>query len=179
MASNRYVIEYAKTARSSCKNAKCKGKIAEGELRIGKVVHGKFQGEERDMHQWYHAACAFDAQARARSGTKKIDSPAVFEAGWDAVKDDDKKKVEDFIAGKNMPHLKEKPKAAAAKPKKKKKADSEDDDGGDDSGSDAEKPKKKAKAAPKKKKAESDDDGSADDEIVPKSSKRGPPKNRD
>lgn len=27
MASNRYVIEYAKTGRSGCKNTKCKGNV--------------------------------------------------------------------------------------------------------------------------------------------------------
>jgi len=172
MSSNKHVVEYAKTGRSSCKNTKCKGKIETGELRIGKVAPSPFGDGE--VTNWFHAACIFDAQTRYRGDSKKIENHSSFHSGWSDLKSEDQKKIEDYIAGKNLPTLK-------SKPKKKKKADSEDDDGGD-SGSE-EKPKKKAKAAPKKKatkkKASSDDDdGDSDDEIVPKTTKRGPPKHR-
>lgn len=92
------------------------------------------------MTNWYHAGCIFDAQSRQRADTKKIASASDL-GGFADIKDEDKKKVEEFIAGKNLPVFKN-------KPKKKKKADSEDDDGGSDSD---DQPKKKAKAAPKKK----------------------------
>ncbi len=38
MATNEYVVEYAKTGRASCKNTKCKKNIAAGDVRIGKVL---------------------------------------------------------------------------------------------------------------------------------------------
>ncbi len=37
MATNEYVVEYAKTGRASCKNPKCKKNIGTGDVRIGKV----------------------------------------------------------------------------------------------------------------------------------------------
>lgn len=93
------------------------------------------------MTNWFHAGCVFDAQTRQRADSKKIDSSSVL-TGFGDLKAEDQKKIEEFIAGKNIPSFKDKPK------KKKKKADSEDDDGGSDSD---DQPKKKAKAAPKKK----------------------------
>ncbi len=41
MATNEYVVEYAKTGRASCKNTKCKKNIAAGDVRIGKVLGNK------------------------------------------------------------------------------------------------------------------------------------------
>lgn len=204
MSTNTYVIEYAKTGRSGCKDKDCKksgnNKIDAGEMRIGKNSPNPFSQEEGDTKlDWYHPACWFATQTRMRAGSKKVEATDDLE-GYDKLKADDKATVKDLIAGKGVGAKKakapakkaagkkrkagsdddddeeeEKPKKKKAAPKKKKAAASDDDD---DEGSDEEKPKKKkAKAAPKKKKAAaSDDDDEGSDDEKPK--KKAAPKKK-
>jgi hypothetical protein len=54
MSSNSYVIEYAKTARASCKNKPCKDKkIEKDSVRVGKVSPNPFS--EGDFKTEYAA----------------------------------------------------------------------------------------------------------------------------
>jgi len=145
MATNTYVIEYAKSGRSKCHDKKCEdGMIAQGVLRIGKVGPNRFS-EGDTKTDWFHAKCIFSALTRARPSTKKIESVDDL-AGFDGLEADDQAKVKKYIEDKDTSAAK---KGTKRKASKKKKDD--DDDGGDDE-------KKKPKKKPAKKKDDDEDD---------------------
>jgi len=155
MASNTYVVEYAKTARSKCKDSKCKETIEKDVLRIGKQFPSPF-GDDTSC-DWFHAPCIFSALTRARAGTKKIESSADL-SGFDDLKSADQTIIENLISGKEGSSSTKKAtsgakKAAPAKKKAtKRKAKEEDDDDEDEDDEEEEevaKPVKK-KAAVKK-----------------------------
>jgi len=122
MAENKYIIQYAKSGRASCKDKKCGEGIANKQLRIGKIYANHLR-EGETKTDWFHAKCVFSALSRARSGTKKIDSTDDL-IDFDSIEADDQALVKDLIAAGYS-------KAAATKrkaPKKKKKDDDDEDD---------------------------------------------------
>jgi len=183
---DRFKVENSTTDKATCKNTKCKGKIAKAALRIGKVGKNPFSDTGAELMQWYHAKCIFDAQSRARTAKKKVESPDDME-GFDTLATEDqdtiKQLIEDAKAGKTSSEMAAPKKAAAKKRKAKDDSDDDDDkprkrnaprratqkkkqvDSDEDDESEEEKPKKKTpkrKAASKKKK-DSDEDAAEDD----------------
>eukprot|EP00039_Didymoeca_costata_P007541 m.100947 g.100947 ORF g.100947 m.100947 type:complete len:1020 (-) comp13730_c0_seq1:96-3155(-) len=80
-------VEYAKSSRSSCR--KCKSSIAQGTLRIAKLVQNpKFDGV---MPQWYHQSCFWEWK-----GSSAASSVSEFE-GFDSIKWDDQKAIEEKL----------------------------------------------------------------------------------
>jgi len=80
-----YCIEYAKSNRSSCKV--CKAKIEMDALRVGTISPGP---GDYDLTSWRHMTC--HKITSALSGTSVL-------TGFDALKEADKKKVEEWLAG--------------------------------------------------------------------------------
>lgn len=75
-----FQVEYAKSGRSTCKG--CKSAIAQGELRIGKMVQSPhFDGE---IPLWHHRACLFKRE--------KIANEALL-IGLDNLRPDDAKSL--------------------------------------------------------------------------------------
>eukprot|EP00727_Mastigamoeba_balamuthi_P004120 m51a1_g13705 putative dna ligase 3-like (376) ;mRNA; r:76489-77931 len=77
MASDaKFVVEYAKTARATCKEKKeCPTHtIEKGTLRIGKVYASDRFTEGGEQTEWYHPACIFANLKRTRPATRKIES---------------------------------------------------------------------------------------------------------
>ena len=50
------------------------------------------------MKVWYHARCMFETLQRARTTTKKIETPADLE-GFADLKDTEKDEIKQFIKG--------------------------------------------------------------------------------
>ena len=78
--SDKFVIEPAKTGRSTCKE--CKVNIAQGDHRIGKVKANPFSGDggaEDVMTTYYHTKCFFTAQLRSRAATAKVEDTSDLE----------------------------------------------------------------------------------------------------
>ncbi|KMQ90451.1 dna ligase 3 [Lasius niger] len=92
-----FAVERAKTGRAKCKRCKCT--IEKGEMRIGKYVTSFF-ADGKLMPAWHHVACLFEAFAKQRATTKRIDDPAENVKGWEQLSDDDRKiildKLEEF-----------------------------------------------------------------------------------
>ncbi|CAL1678471.1 unnamed protein product [Lasius platythorax] len=92
-----FAVERAKTGRAKCKRCKCT--IEKGEMRIGKYVTSFF-ADGKLMPAWHHVACLFEAFAKQRATTKRIDDPAEDVKGWEQLSDDDRKiildKLEEF-----------------------------------------------------------------------------------
>jgi len=99
-----FAVERAKTGRAKCKRCKCA--IEKGELRIGKYV-ASFFSDGKLMPVWHHVTCLFDAFAKQRASTKRIDDPAEDVKGWEQLSDDDRKvildKLEEFEKSCNYP----------------------------------------------------------------------------
>lgn len=64
-----FIAEYAKSGRSTCKQ--CKTAIADGELRIGKLVPNPYKAGS-EMPLWYHRDCMFDNLRKGRAGKVRI-----------------------------------------------------------------------------------------------------------
>jgi hypothetical protein len=94
MANNEYVVEYAKTGRSTCKHKPCRKTIAQGEVRVGKVVDSYFhEGKQID---WFHLTCIFDHLSKARKTTKVISDVSDLH-GIEALKDVDQQHITELI----------------------------------------------------------------------------------
>eukprot|EP01104_Vermistella_antarctica_P004545 TRINITY_DN1497_c0_g1_i2.p1 TRINITY_DN1497_c0_g1~~TRINITY_DN1497_c0_g1_i2.p1 ORF type:complete len:368 (-),score=94.81 TRINITY_DN1497_c0_g1_i2:701-1747(-) len=89
-------VEYAKTGRSTCKDAKCKLPIATGEVRIAKMVQNPYTDSGADMPLWYHVQCVFDNLSRGRAGSKRIEVIDDLE-GYADLKAGDKKSLKSRI----------------------------------------------------------------------------------
>jgi len=137
MANNEYVVEYAKTGRSGCKDTKCKKKIAEDSVRFGKIFDSPF-GDDKQTH-WYHPECIFNYFARAKASTKKIESSDDIQ-GFDSLNKSDQKIIENLISSggkskgtkKGGKKRKEPATKTTNKGKKKKKKTEDDEEEGDD-----------------------------------------------
>jgi len=94
---NRYVVQYAKTGRSKCKDTKCKETIKADTVRVGKLTKNVFDSsEEGQMYTWYHLPCIFSSLKRARKNTKKIEAEDDLE-GFSDLKPDDQEQVRQLI----------------------------------------------------------------------------------
>ncbi|XP_036142769.1 DNA ligase 3 [Monomorium pharaonis] len=89
-----FAVERAKTGRAKCKRCKCP--IEKGEIRIARYV-ASFFSDGKLMPAWHHVTCLFDAFAKQRASTKRIDDPAEDVKGWDQLSDDDKQIVLDKL----------------------------------------------------------------------------------
>ncbi|KYQ48394.1 DNA ligase 3 [Trachymyrmex zeteki] len=89
-----FAVERAKTGRAKCKRCKCP--IEKGEIRIGKYV-ASFFSDGKLMPAWHHVTCLFEAFAKQRASTKRIDDPAEDVKGWEQLSDDDKKVILDKL----------------------------------------------------------------------------------
>ena len=91
-----YEVGYASSARSKCKEFRCKQTIEKDELRIGIVT------EESDHagsnFGWFHPACLWRTFVYRRNANRPITATKDLK-GFDALKNEDKKKIEDFIKG--------------------------------------------------------------------------------
>ncbi|GAB1868521.1 DNA ligase [Camponotus japonicus] len=138
-----FAVERAKTGRAKCKRCKCV--IEKGEIRIGKYVTSFF-ADGKLMPAWHHVACLFDAFAKQRATTKRIDDPAEDVKGWELLSDDDRtvilNKLEEFekscpmkISKKTTSPRKTAPSSSTTSEKmtdKKKKGTATDDKGKDE-----------------------------------------------
>ncbi|XP_011866733.1 PREDICTED: DNA ligase 3 isoform X2 [Vollenhovia emeryi] len=89
-----FAVERAKTGRAKCKRCKCP--LEKGEIRIAKYVTSFFS-DGKQMPAWHHVTCLFDAFAKQRATTKRIDDPAEDVKGWEQLSDDDKKIILDKL----------------------------------------------------------------------------------
>lgn len=89
-----FAVERAKTGRAKCK--KCKCTIEKDEIRIGKYVTSFF-ADGKLMPAWHHVTCMFEAFAKQRATTKRIDDPAEDVKGWEQLSDDDRKLILDKL----------------------------------------------------------------------------------
>ncbi|XP_011168982.2 DNA ligase 3 [Solenopsis invicta] len=89
-----FVVERAKTGRAKCKRCKCP--LEKDEIRIGKYV-ASFFSDGKLMPAWHHVTCMFEAFAKQRASTKRIDDPAEDVKGWEQLSDDDKKIILDKL----------------------------------------------------------------------------------
>ncbi|XP_067217037.1 DNA ligase 3 isoform X2 [Linepithema humile] len=89
-----FAVERAKTGRAKCKRCKCV--IEKGELRIARFV-ASFFSDGKLTAAWHHVNCLFDAFAKQRATTKRIDDPAEDVKGWELLSDDDKKVIFDKL----------------------------------------------------------------------------------
>ncbi|KAL6424114.1 hypothetical protein ACFW04_009769 [Cataglyphis niger] len=89
-----FAVERAKTGRAKCK--KCKCVIEKDEIRIGKYVMSFF-ADGKLMLAWHHVTCMFEAFAKQRATTKRIDDPAEDVKGWEQLSDDDRKLILDKL----------------------------------------------------------------------------------
>ncbi|XP_018353062.1 PREDICTED: DNA ligase 3 [Trachymyrmex septentrionalis] len=89
-----FAMERAKTGRAKCKRCKCP--IEKGEIRIAKYV-ASFFSDGKLMPAWHHVTCLFEAFAKQRAGTKRIEDPAEDIKGWEQLSDDDKKVILDKL----------------------------------------------------------------------------------
>ena len=96
MADNKYAIDYDKRGQASCK--KCKQKIGKGVLRIAKMTTNFFSDDGGEMKQYFHPKCIFETFVKARATTKIINDTEVL-AGYDQVKEEDKREIEQLIDG--------------------------------------------------------------------------------
>jgi hypothetical protein len=116
MANNEYVIEYAKTGRSSCKLKDCKALIAAQDIRVGKQYDSYF-GDHK-QNDWFHLDCIFESLAKARATTKKITSSEDLQ-GFDQLSEADQdfilKKIKQFNSGSIKAQVKAKSKSVDAK----------------------------------------------------------------
>jgi len=137
MASNSYVADYAKNARSKCKATSCKEQIAAKELRLGKSHPSGFH--DGDETNYYHPKCLIDSFKRVKAGTKIIETTGDIEGFGDLTKAD-QQLITNLLAGKGGSEEKTKTPTKASPKRKAEKEVAE------------EKPvTKKAKAAPKEK----------------------------
>ena len=105
MADNQYVVEYAKTGRSSCKlrgkTHQCPVvKIEKAVLRLG-IQKPNFMDDSGDsmMTDWFHAPCFFSKLSRMRKSSRTVSSPDDLD-GFDALAPEDQVLVKDYIDGK-------------------------------------------------------------------------------
>ncbi|XP_018399416.1 PREDICTED: DNA ligase 3 [Cyphomyrmex costatus] len=89
-----FAVERAKTGRAKCKRCKCP--IEKGEIRIAKYV-ASFFSDGKLMPAWHHVTCLFEAFAKQRASTKRIDDPMEDVKGWEQLSDDDKKVILDKL----------------------------------------------------------------------------------
>ncbi|XP_012058666.1 PREDICTED: DNA ligase 3 [Atta cephalotes] len=89
-----FAVERAKTGRAKCK--KCKCPIEKDEIRIAKYVTSFFS-DGKLMPAWHHVTCLFEAFAKQRASTKRIEDPAEDVKGWEQLSDDDKKIIQDKL----------------------------------------------------------------------------------
>ena len=77
------IFQYAKSNRAKCKDTKCLLKhdedpksavIEKGSLKIGRRYPSPFN-EEEILVNWFHLACFFSSQTRARKDTKLLEDP--------------------------------------------------------------------------------------------------------
>ena len=75
----RFVCEYAKSGRSTCKASK--QAIAQGALRIGKVVENPWAAG-KEMSLWYIPEALFDSFRKGKSGKTYLTSEDDLEGAW-------------------------------------------------------------------------------------------------
>ncbi|KAK6630885.1 hypothetical protein RUM44_003055 [Polyplax serrata] len=88
-----FYVDRAKTGRAGCK--KCKQKIGQGELRLGKLAYNPFGSGT--MKQWHHVPCIFEVFKKQRATTKKIESPDEI-GGWESLDDADKEEIMSYFS---------------------------------------------------------------------------------
>ncbi|KAJ1455940.1 hypothetical protein M885DRAFT_518832 [Pelagophyceae sp. CCMP2097] len=75
LGENTYVVDYAKDARSFCREISCKGNIPKDSLRLGKVppkLHSPRHSSART--QWFHCECIFRSFSRMSKTTRTIET---------------------------------------------------------------------------------------------------------
>eukprot|EP00756_Hemistasia_phaeocysticola_P045814 Hpha_TRINITY_DN19570_c0_g1::TRINITY_DN19570_c0_g1_i1::g.33668::m.33668 len=66
----RYCVDNAKSARSSCKEFRCKKKLEKGELRVG-IARDECDHGGSSLG-WYHPACVFKTMTYRTNANKRI-----------------------------------------------------------------------------------------------------------
>lgn len=89
-----FAVERAKTGRAKCKRCKCP--IEKGEMRIGRYVTNFF-ADGKLLPAWHHVTCLFEAFAKQRATTQRIDDPAEDVGGWELLSDEDRQIVLDKL----------------------------------------------------------------------------------
>ncbi|CAE6927135.1 PARP1 [Symbiodinium natans] len=94
-----YVVDYAKSGRSSCKEFRCKQKIDAGELRIG--IEAPEDDHRGTQLGWYHPACLWKTFTYKTNANKEIQSREDIQ-GFAKLKQDDQTLIENLLSGKQI-----------------------------------------------------------------------------
>ena len=93
----RYMCEYAKSGRSSCKASKAV--IPQGDLRVGKVVENPWRAG-KEMSLWYVPEALFDSFRKGNAGKNRLTSTDDCE-GFDDLKKADQERLQTLIDDEN------------------------------------------------------------------------------
>ncbi|CAK9053186.1 Poly [ADP-ribose] polymerase 1 (PARP-1) (ADP-ribosyltransferase diphtheria toxin-like 1) (ARTD1) (DNA ADP-ribosyltransferase PARP1) (NAD(+) ADP-ribosyltransferase 1) (ADPRT 1) (Poly[ADP-ribose] synthase 1) (Protein poly-ADP-ribosyltransferase PARP1) [Durusdinium trenchii] len=108
-----YVVDYAKTGRSTCKEFRCKKAIAEGELRIG--IEAPEDDHRGSQLGWYHPPCLWKTFSFQKNANKKIESTEDIK-NFHHLRNEDRELIESLLEGKTV----ESPKGAPSSSLRKK-----------------------------------------------------------
>ncbi|CAL1172052.1 unnamed protein product [Cladocopium goreaui] len=105
-----YVVDYAKTGRSSCKEFRCRKAISAGELRIG--IEAPEDDHRGSQLGWYHPSCLWKTFSFQKNANKKMGRlkrhhipPGTIESTADIqnfhhLKAEDKELIQSLLDGK-------------------------------------------------------------------------------
>ncbi|EGG18631.1 SMAD/FHA domain-containing protein [Cavenderia fasciculata] len=120
MADRTFRVEYAKTARSSCKSTDCKANIPKDTVRIAKMYPSNRFDDDGVATDYFHSECFFRAQGRARKTSKRAEDIEDLE-GFEELEKKDQAEIKDLLYKQKNGLLKKKgPKKFAATNSKKK-----------------------------------------------------------
>eukprot|EP00435_Cladocopium_sp_Y103_P026790 s158_g6.t1 len=92
-----YVVDYAKTGRSSCKEFRCRKAISAGELRIG--IEAPEDDHRGSQLGWYHPSCLWKTFSFQKNANKKIESTTDIQ-NFHHLKAEDKELIQSLLDGK-------------------------------------------------------------------------------
>ena len=93
-----YVVDYAKTGRSTCKEFRCKRKLEIGELRIG--IEAPEHDHRGSQLGWYHPSCLWKTFAYKSNANREIRSLDDM-SGFATLKECDKQLLKALLEGRN------------------------------------------------------------------------------
>lgn len=90
-----FAAELAKQGRAKCK--RCKQPCEAGQLRVARMVPNAFSSSGGWTKAWHHPSCLWEAFAKQRATTKKVDDPSEDIDGWDDLPPEDQNTIIELI----------------------------------------------------------------------------------
>lgn len=90
-----FAADRPKNNRAKCK--RCKQPTEPDKLRVGRYVVNGFNAAGGWTKAWFHPACMWEAFAKQRASTKKIEDPAKDIDGWEDLAQEDMDEIVQYL----------------------------------------------------------------------------------